>query len=217
MENKLKPETKPVLYELKSANIRTIMVTGDNLQTACTVGLSSGMLPNASSLLLLEACEPKGGSSASFTCHPVERSRDKSHKQNNTAKYLVTTTNESIWGFNVSAWKYHYAMSGKTYEIMKQHFPSLVPDILLNATIFGRMTPNQKTSIIEDLQKINYYVGMCGDGANDCGALKIAHAGISLSNLEASVASPFTSNISNIECVPKLLKEGRNTLVTSIC
>ncbi|CAJ0948319.1 unnamed protein product, partial [Ranitomeya imitator] len=46
-------------------------------------------------------------------------------------------------------------------------------------------------------------------------ALKMAHAGISLSELEASVASPFTSKIPNIECVPLLIKEGRNSLVTS--
>ncbi|XP_040205474.1 probable cation-transporting ATPase 13A5 isoform X2 [Rana temporaria] len=217
MENRLKPETKPVLHELKSANIRTIMVTGDNLQTACTVGLNSGMVLDASSLLLLEACEPKDGYSASFTCQPVEKNTEKLQMQNESVKHLVTTTTESIWGFHASAGKYHYAMNGKTYDIMKQHFPSLVPDILLNATIFGRMTPKQKTNIIDDLQKINYYVGMCGDGANDCGALKIAHAGISLSSLEASVASPFTSKIPNIECVPKLLKEGRSTLVSSIC
>ncbi|XP_018422450.1 PREDICTED: probable cation-transporting ATPase 13A4 [Nanorana parkeri] len=222
MENRPKPETKPVLQELKSANIRTIMVTGDNLQTACTVGLSSGMVPDASTLRLLDACEPERGSSASFTCQSFERSRDELHKENasdnkNSVKHLVATTTENICNFNGSAWKYHYAMSGKTYDIMKQHFPSLIPDILLNSTIFARMTPKQKTRIIEDLQRINYYVGMCGDGANDCGALKIAHAGISLSNLEASVASPFTSKIPNIECVPKLLKEGRNALVTSIC
>ncbi|XP_048361456.1 probable cation-transporting ATPase 13A4 [Sphaerodactylus townsendi] len=58
---------------------------------------------------------------------------------------------------------------------------------------------------------------MCGDGANDCGALKVAHAGISLSEQEASVASPFTSRIPNVECVPELIRQGRAALVTSFC
>lgn len=57
---------------------------------------------------------------------------------------------------------------------------------------------------------------MCGDGANDCGALKRAHAGISLSELEASVASPFTSKNPNISCVLKVIKEGRCALITSL-
>ena len=37
-------------------------------------------------------------------------------------------------------------------------------------------------------------------------ALKAAHAGISLSETEASVASPFTSKTPNITCVPLLIK-----------
>lgn len=56
---------------------------------------------------------------------------------------------------------------------------------------------------------------MCGDGANDCGALKAAHAGISLSEAESSVASPFTSKEPNITCVQDLIREGRAALVTS--
>ncbi|CAJ0928623.1 unnamed protein product, partial [Ranitomeya imitator] len=46
-------------------------------------------------------------------------------------------------------------------------------------------------------------------------ALKVAHAGISLSEQEASVASPFTSQTTNIQCVPELIKEGRAALVSS--
>lgn len=57
--------------------------------------------------------------------------------------------------------------------------------------------------------------GMCGDGANDCGALKAAHAGIALSDSEASVASPFTSKDASISCVPELIRQGRCALVTS--
>ncbi|XP_059498522.1 polyamine-transporting ATPase 13A3-like [Stegostoma tigrinum] len=53
------------------------------------------------------------------------------------------------------------------------------------------MSPDMKTKLIKSLQNLDYVVGMCGDGANDCGALKTAHVGISLSQLEASVASPF--------------------------
>ena len=56
---------------------------------------------------------------------------------------------------------------------------------------------------------------MCGDGANDCGALKAANAGISLSEAEASVASPFTSKTQNISCVPTVISEGRCALITS--
>jgi len=56
---------------------------------------------------------------------------------------------------------------------------------------------------------------MCGDGANDCGALKIANVGISLSEAEASIAAPFTSKVQNISCVVSLLREGKASLTTS--
>lgn len=45
--------------------------------------------------------------------------------------------------------------------------------------------------------------------------MQAAHAGISLSEAEASIASPFTSKVPNISCVPTVIREGRAALVTS--
>ncbi|KAI1289642.1 putative cation-transporting ATPase 13A5 [Halotydeus destructor] len=77
------------------------------------------------------------------------------------------------------------------------------------------MTPENKLKLIEELQNQGHQVGMCGDGANDCGALRAANAGISLSVAESSVASPFTYRDKNISCFPTLIKEGRATLAAT--
>ena len=45
----------------------------------------------------------------------------------------------------------------------------------MESNIFARMSPSQKMRLVEEFQNLDYYVGMCGDGANDCGALKAAH------------------------------------------
>ncbi|KAG8515835.1 putative cation-transporting ATPase 13A5, partial [Galemys pyrenaicus] len=210
MENRLKKETKPVLKELREAHIRTVMITGDNLQTAITVAKNSEMIPQGSQVILVEANEPGEYSPASVTWKLVENQENGPGKN----ETYINIGNSSVPDGGRGKC-YHFAMSGQSYQVVFQHFNSLLPKILVNGTIFARMSPGQKSSLVEEFQKLNYYVGMCGDGANDCGALKMAHAGISLSEQEASVASPFTSKIANIECVPHLIKEGRAALVSS--
>ena len=68
------------------------------------------------------------------------------------------------------------------------------------------MSPDEKHELVEKLQGMGYCVGFCGDGANDCGALKAADVGLSLSEAEASVAAPFTSKSTNIGCVIEVIK-----------
>jgi cation-transporting ATPase 13A2 len=87
--------------------------------------------------------------------------------------------------------------------------------MLVRGKVFARMSPDEKHELIEKLQSIGYSCGFCGDGANDCGALKAADVGISLSEAEASVAAPFTSRVFDIRCVLEVIKEGRASLVTS--
>ena len=87
--------------------------------------------------------------------------------------------------------------------------------MLVRAQIYARMSPDEKNEIVERLQGLGYTVLMCGDGANDCSALKAADVGISLPEAEASVAAPFTSRTPDISCVLEVIKEGRAALVTS--
>lgn len=85
-----------------------------------------------------------------------------------------------------------------------------------HAKVFARMSPDDKALLIMHLQRHSKdMIAMCGDGANDCKALKTADVGLSLSEAEASIAAPFTSKIPNISPMITLLKEGRCSLVTS--
>lgn len=78
--------------------------------------------------------------------------------------------------------------------------------MLVTGKVFARMSPDEKHELVEKLQSIDYTCGFCGDGANDCGALKAADVGISLSEAEASVAAPFTSRVFDIRCVLEVIK-----------
>jgi len=92
---------------------------------------------------------------------------------------------------------------------------SLRKNIFNMGKVFARMKPDDKAFIIEKLQQQGNVVGMCGDGANDCPALKVANVGIALSEAEASLAAPFMSRITDISSVDIVLREGRTALVTS--
>ncbi|KAE8752294.1 hypothetical protein FOCC_FOCC001087 [Frankliniella occidentalis] len=244
MENRLKPETTGVIRELRSAHIRTIMVTGDNIQTAMSVARDCGMIPACRSIIVVHGVAAIAGQAPQicFTQSQADAAianggGDASYMTNltnsNSLQSLATIESGSVVfiedpppgitsqqcngdvKLNISGKDYCFAVTGKTWSIIKNHFPELIPRIATRGAVFARMSPDQKQQLVQELQGLGYYVAMCGDGANDCGALKAAHTGISLSEAESSVASPFTSKVANISCVPTVIREGRAALVTS--
>ncbi|KAM5165293.1 polyamine-transporting ATPase 13A3 [Mantella aurantiaca] len=215
MQNKLKPETPAVLENLRKASIRIVMVTGDNMLTAISVARDCGMILPHDKVIVAEALPPKDGQAATINWHYADTMPRNNVIAINSEDMSKKVENDSL-DVNLTV-DYHFAMNGKSFAVILEHFQDLLPKLVLHGTVFARMAPDQKTQLVEELQNVDYYVGMCGDGANDCGALKRAHGGISLSELEASVASPFTSRTSSIECVPNLIREGRAALITSFC
>ncbi|XP_077509717.1 polyamine-transporting ATPase anne boleyn isoform X2 [Amblyomma americanum] len=210
MENRLKPETTSIIRTLRAANIRTIMVTGDNMLTAVSVARDCEMIERGQEVQILSSSTDSSDmvpvlSWQSSEAPPPSKSHsgDGNHLPNGVMSISVNLDHPLV------------AVTGKTFAVLREHYPDVLRRVAVCGVVFARMAPDQKQQLVELLQEMGYYVGMCGDGANDCGALKAAHAGISLSDTEASVASPFTSKVANISCVPTLIKEGRAALVTS--
>lgn len=81
-------------------------------------------------------------------------------------------------------------------------------------TVFGRVTPHQKKSIVKALQRKGHTVAMTGDGVNDVLALKEADCGIAMAN--GSDASKAVAQLvllnSNFSALPKVVAEGRKQI-----
>jgi cation-transporting ATPase 13A3/4/5 len=105
------------------------------------------------------------------------------------------------------------AITGKAMSILTAS--GKLDQLLLLTRIFARVQPDQKVQVVDAYISRGLITGMCGDGGNDCGALRTAHAGIALSDAEASVVSPFTSSTKSVRSVVDVLCEGRCALVTS--
>ena len=94
---------------------------------------------------------------------------------------------------------------------------ALALDTLLpHVKVAARFTPTQKEEIVCALAARGRTVAMCGDGGNDCAALRAAHVGLALADgAEASMVSPFSSTERSIRSALDLLLEGRCALSTS--
>lgn len=80
------------------------------------------------------------------------------------------------------------------------------------AKIFYRMNPDDKVSLINFIKMDKTaVVAMCGDGANDCGALLSSDIGISLNDNDSTkrITSHFSYKYDSIACIDVIIRIGR--------
>lgn len=85
---------------------------------------------------------------------------------------------------------------------------------LLNNTVFGRVTPNQKRKFVRILKEAGHTVAMTGDGVNDVLALKDADCSIAMASGSdaAAQASQLVLLESDFSCMPQVVLEGRRVV-----
>lgn len=208
LQNKLKPATIPTLEKLNSAGIKTLMATGDAILTGISVGRECGIINSSYPVYLGEMDKDEVVWELFST--------DEASK--------LTVSKNPPWLHHGFEENYILALTGAAFAHLiseaensdQENTKKTLQLVLEKCQIFARMAPEHKTLLVEKLQSINYLVGMCGDGANDCGALKAADIGVSLSEADSSIAAPFTSQVADISSVLIVLREGRCALTTSI-
>ncbi|KAF9501599.1 hypothetical protein BDN71DRAFT_1461138 [Pleurotus eryngii] len=214
-ENKIKRGTAPAIQALRSAHLACRMITGDNPLTAVSVARECSLINQTANVffpvfLMGNATTPASKLQWSCMDEPQWLLDDYSLKP------LDPPPHQAVEDDNNETQDYSLAVTGDVFRWMINYAPlETLQRMLVKAQIFARMSPDEKNEIVERLQMLGYTVLMCGDGANDCAALKAADVGISLSEAEASVAAPFTSSTPDIGCVLEVIKEGRAALVTS--
>jgi cation-transporting ATPase 13A3/4/5 len=215
LQNSIKPECPLIMHDLKEAGLNSIIVTGDAMLTSIKVGRECGMIDSSQDIYFGEFVEE------SLNWYTVKYQ----HKGRKQLATVIEDTHNYIppWHQRSREENFTIAVTGKTYYHLRNRadsedaeYKNIFELMLLKTKVYARMSPENKACLVEDYQSRGIRVCMCGDGSNDCIALKAAYVGISLSSSEASIAAPFTSTESKLESVLSILKEGRCALTTSL-
>jgi len=225
--NPLRPDTKSVIEQLHGADIRTVMVTGDHAKTAVSIARQCGIVPPAPPVVFIDTLTDQGrvqDTTVGFKAQDANGSPllsgDGGEGRSFTAAELLT---------NVGLGAMAAAVTGRGFQglTMATNDGGGLDTALYKGQVFARMSPDDKRALVEmlgdgtigdtgeEILGLGHFVGFCGDGANDVGALKGAHVGVSLCEAEASIAAPLTSKQQTIACMLTVIAEGRCSLTTS--
>ncbi|CEG75750.1 hypothetical protein RMATCC62417_10742 [Rhizopus microsporus] len=193
LKNQLKPDSADAIQQLKDGDVRTVMITGDNAYTGVFIGQQCGLVPSQAPMVLGE----------------VNGSNEDTLIWTNTETGQQIKNIDTELEANSSV---ELALTGNAFRLLVEK--GSIRQYLFRIRIFARMTPVDKMTCVELFME-KAITAMCGDGGNDCGALRSAHVGIAMSEAEASVVSPFSTPRRSVQACVDLLIQGRSALATS--
>ena len=163
---KVRADSAEIIHALKASSNNVMMATGDATLTALhvgnEVGISQGGLDGAMILSI--------NSSGSLEWQSARVNDDG--KPSNVIPYEGTSITELSKKFSL-------CVTGKSLNAAATA-PGDLWEHLGNVAIYARMSPDDKERVLKRLKTQGHHTLMCGDGANDVGALKQAHVGVAL-------------------------------------
>lgn len=193
----VRKDTADVLRRLKQGGMSIAMITGDALLTGIHVAKEVAICQqnHEESTIAVEDEQKMSDELKSFLANKKSKPRKASSGEEKRIAYLEEAQSGGL------EWR-DYESDAKVSDFSASEIPNLSetydlattgkcltkayeldPDtrsVLKHIKVFARMTPDAKETVIECLHSVDALCLMCGDGANDVGALKQADVGVAL-------------------------------------
>eukprot|EP01147_Barroeca_monosierra_P010353 gene10353-2488_t len=190
----VRADSRAVVEDLKRSAHRVVMVTGDAPLTAIHVAMEVSITQNSRQRLLV-----------------LDEHADGS------LVWLSADTDRIVEKCNPSsipklAASFDLCVTGPTWTKATLQWPAIWQHVD-RFLVFARMTPDQKEKLMIALKDLKHHTLMCGDGANDVGALKQAHVGVALlsgfgnANVERDQFSDKANNEKENKIIEKASKQ----------
>lgn len=186
VEDKLQPNVRESLEKLRHAGIRIWMLTGDKVETATCIAVSSRLAERSQGIYKITGLKSRN-----------EASRALSRFRRQAGSDVLVVDGASLQIF---------------LDVLPDEFIELAA--MAPAAVACRCSPTQKAAVVKLLQtQLGKRVAAIGDGGNDVGMIQQAHAGIGIpgkEGMQASLAADFS--ITSFSHLTRLLLwHGRNS------
>ncbi|CAD8108269.1 unnamed protein product [Paramecium primaurelia] len=238
MENPLKSDTFDIITTLKETGLDIKVISGDNPLTTIQCAKLAGIVNQDNEITFLDYNQ--SNQEIILQCNNNQQIIKESQPNSiqeleqflSTQQELALTGKFLEYMFNKGNFLIESKNSQNSFgkqqskekifteinqiDIDDGSFAQIAISIIKKTKVFARQKPEQKKLIIQIIQSFGRQVLMCGDGANDCSAISQAQVGISFSEADASYTAPFSSKSTSLDCVVKVLLQGKAATMTII-
>lgn len=181
----IRPSSSRIIGELARGGIKSIMLTGDAIDSALTVGRTVGLIKERR-VAILETTKVEGIANLRWRIVKQCIEKNGSHMEETQEKKVSLASVNRVIELNQKG-KCAIAATGSALEQVFEGGSNeafeLISEHLSSASVIARATPGLKKSVILCLkQKCRKTVLMCGDGANDVAAMKAADVSVAMLN-----------------------------------
>lgn len=181
----IRPSSKRVISELENGGIKSIMLTGDAVDSALSVGRTVGLIKERR-VAILETSKVDGINQLRWRIVRQSAGKNGSSAEETKEKKVSVASVKHIIELN----KKGTCALAATGSALEQVFEDganaaleLIAENICRASVIARATPELKKSVIVCLKKkCKKKVLMCGDGANDVSAMKAADVSVAMMN-----------------------------------